>query len=268
MNTKRYYFVTDAHFGSLAHPSKERELKMLRWLDSIQADCEALFLMGDMIDFWYEYPYVVPKGFTRFFGKLAQFTDAGIPVYWFAGNHDIWLYSYVQDELGVKVLHEPCEMQLFGKRFFLAHGDGLGDKSFSSRFLHWFFRSRVNQFLFTHLLPTSWGMRFGQAWSKHSYNKRKKEDVQQYLGEDKEHLIAFAKEDVARRQEEAAAPDSDEARNALTIPDFYVFGHRHIVLDFCLANGSRVLILGDWISEFSYGVFDGEFFDILHFEED
>lgn len=253
MSAKKYYFVTDAHFGSLACPSLEREKKMQRWLDSIQPDCEALFMMGDMIDFWYEYPYVVPKGYTRFFGKLAQYTDAGIPVYWFAGNHDIWLYDYVQSELGVKVIHQPTEMTLFGKRFFLAHGDGLGEKSCSAKFLHWFFRSKINQFLFTHLLPPSWGMSLGKAWSRHSFHKRKIENVQQYLGEHKEHLIAFAKEDIARRPEDA--------------PDYYVFGHRHIELDFQLPNRSRLMILGDWIQAFSYGVFDGEFFDILHFEE-
>ncbi len=254
MATKRYYFITDAHFGSLANASsKENEKKMLRFLDSIQDDCEALFMLGDMIDFWYEYSCVVPKGFVRFFGKLAQMCDAGIPVYWFAGNHDAWLYSYVQEEMGVKVIQGSCEMNLMGKRFFLAHGDGLGDKSFSAKFLHGFFHSKINQFLFTYVLPSGWGIRLGKAWSKHSYNKRKKENTQQYMGENKEHLIAFVKEDIARKKEAA--------------PDFYVFGHRHILLDFQMANRSRVIILGDWISEFSYGVFDGEFFDLLHFEE-
>lgn len=253
MATKKYYFVTDAHLGSLACPSLEREKKLVRWMDSIQPDCEALFMLGDMIDFWYEYPHVVPKGYARFFGKLAQFSDAGIPVYWFAGNHDMWMYHYMQDELGVKVLHEPCEMTLFGKRFFMAHGDGFGDKSFASRFLHAFFHSRINRFLFTHLLPPSWGMSLGKAWSKHSFNKRKQQNVQQYLGEDKEHLIAFAKADVARRQQDA--------------PDFYLFGHRHILLDFQLPNRSRLIIPGDWIKEYSYAVYDGEFFDILNFED-
>lgn len=254
MAAKRYYFVSDAHFGSLANEqSKENERRMLRWLDSIEPDCEALFMLGDMIDFWYEYPRVVPKGFTRFFGKLSRMTDAGIPVYWLAGNHDTWLYSYAQEEMGIKVIHKPCEMTLYGKRFFLAHGDGLGDKSLSSKFLHWFFHSKINQFLFSYILPPAWGIAFGQAWSKHSYNKRKKEDVQHYLGEDKEHLIAFAKADVAEKKDDA--------------PDYYVFGHRHILLDFQLPNRSRLMILGDWIKEFSYGVFDGEFFELLQFED-
>ncbi len=250
---KKYYFVSDAHLGSLAAPSLEREKKLVRWMETIRPDCQALFMLGDMIDFWYEYDYVVPKGYTRFFGQLASFCDAGIPVYWFAGNHDMWLYRYVQEEIGVQVLFGPYETTLLGKRFFMAHGDGLGDNSFGSRFLHAFFHSRLNRFLFSHLLPPSWGMRFGQAWSRHSFNKRKKENTQQYLGEDKEHLIAFAKKDIAEKQDDA--------------PDYYVFGHRHILLDFQLANRSRLLILGDWIKEFSYACFDGENFDLLNFED-
>lgn len=250
---KKIYFVTDAHFGARAEFStRDNEKLFCRFVDSIRNDCGALCLMGDMIDFWYEYKRVVPKGFVRFFSALSSLTDAGVPVYWFAGNHDAWLYSYVQEELGVVVFEQPMDISWMGRRFHLAHGDGLCDSGCVSRFLHHFFHSRVNRWLFSHLLPISWGMAFGQAWSAHSYQKRKKSGEAAYLGEDKEHLIRYAKADVAARGADAA--------------DYYVFGHRHIVLDMELANRSRVLILGDWMREFSYGVFDGENFEIDFFE--
>ncbi|MBQ9200886.1 MAG: UDP-2,3-diacylglucosamine diphosphatase [Bacteroidales bacterium] len=253
MSDKKIYFVSDAHFGSIAGvPSRENERRLVRWLDQIRSDCEALYLLGDMIDFWYEYKYLVPKGYARFFGKLAELTDAGIPVCWLTGNHDVWLYSYVQEELGVQVLDGPLQISLKGKSFFLDHGDVLGDPSRGTHFLDWMFHNRTTQWLFSHVLPSTWGIWLGLRWSRHSYFKRKKDGCQQYLGEDKEYLIRFAKDYAA------AHPDS--------LPDFFVFGHRHIMLDFQLVCRSRVIILGDWIEQFSYGVFDGSDFSLETFE--
>ena len=255
MDDKKIYFVSDAHLGSIAGvPSRENEKKLVRWLDSIRPDCGALYLLGDMIDFWYEYKYLVPKGFARFFGRLAEMTDAGIPVYWFTGNHDVWLYSYVQQELGVQVVADPLLTTLGGKRFFIDHGDVLGDPSRGTRFLDWLFHNRTAQRLFTHVMPSTWGVWLGLKWSRHSFLKRKKEGCQVYLGEDREYLVGYAKEYVA------AHPDD--------VPDFFVFGHRHILLDLQLACRSRVIILGDWIEQFSYGVFDGTAFQLETFEED
>lgn len=249
---KKIYFVTDAHFGALDTGSIERERKLVSFLSSIQDDCAQLYLLGDMIDFWHEYRYVVPKGFVRFLGKLAEFTDAGIPVYWFAGNHDMWMYGYLGQELGVEVINGPVVRELGGKRFYMAHGDGLGDPSFGAAFLHWMFHSPVLRWLYSNIFPTSLGMWIGQKWSKQSFMKRKRDGETRYLGEDKEYLICYAKRYVAEHPSQ--------------VPDIFMFGHRHIVLDFQLGCGSRVVIPGDWIHEFSYAVFDGEHLDIEFYE--
>lgn len=246
------YFVSDTHLGCLAFPNnRENELKLVRWMDSIKADCEALYLMGDMIDFWYEYKYVVPKGFVRFFGKLAEFTDSGIPVYWFTGNHDIWLYSYVQQELGVTVVTDILETTLHGKKVVLAHGDGLGDPSLSFRILRSIFHNKVCQRLFSTIHPY-FAMGFGLNWAKHSRLKRGP-GPEVYMGEDREHLVQYAKQDLLKRGNDA--------------PDFYIFGHRHILLDLSLSTKSRIIILGEWFYHYSYGVLDDNGFDLLTFEE-
>ena len=248
---KKIYFVTDAHLGMRTDvPVAENEKKLVRWLSSIQAGCGALYMLGDMIDFWYEYKEAVPKGFVRFFGKLAEFTDAGIPVYWFAGNHDLWLFNYVQQEMGIVVYREAQELEILGKRFYMAHGDGLGYAPFNLRLMNTIFHSPFFQALFR-LLHPDLGIGFGLKWSRHSYYKRKTMELE-YLGEDKEHLVKFAKEHLA---------------NAKTAPDFYIFGHRHILLDLQLSQDSRLIIPGDWIREFSYASFDGRDFLLEHFEE-
>lgn len=248
----KIYFVADAHLGSLAYADKlKNEKKLVRWMSSIKGDCEALYLMGDMIDFWFEYKLVVPKGFARFFGKIAEFTDAGIPVYWFAGNHDIWLFDYVQKELGVTVYTEPIETVLLGKKFYMAHGDGLGDPSLQFRILQKIFRNRICQIFFASLHPRL-GLGFGLAWAKRSRLKREKQP-EVYLGEDIEYLVKFSKKHALEAKENAA--------------DFYIFGHRHILLDLMISGKSRVIIPGDWIRFFTYGEFDGNTFQIHTFEE-
>ena len=249
----KIYFVADAHLGSLAYNDKlNSEKKLVRWMDSIKADCEALYLLGDMIDLWFEHKLVVPKGYARFFGKIAEFTDAGIPVYWFAGNHDIWLFNYVQKELGVIVYNDALEIVLHGKKFYMAHGDGLGDPSLQFRILRKIFHNRFCEILFGTLHPRL-SIGFGLAWAKRSRLKREKEP-EVYLGEDNEYLIQFAKAHAVKSRENAA--------------DFYVFGHRHILLDLMISSKSRVIILGDWIHHFSYGEFDGKDFRLKIFEKE
>ena len=246
------YFVTDAHLGSLAYKDKlENEKKLVRWMDSIKADCEALYFLGDMLDFWFEHKLVVPKGYTRFFGKIAEFTDNGIPVYWFAGNHDVWLFEYVQKELGVTVYNSPIETVIHGKKFYMAHGDGLGDPSLNFRFLRFLFHNRICQVLFAGLHPRH-SIGLGLAWAKYSREKRAA-FPEEYLGEDKEYLIQFSKNHLLKNGENAA--------------DFYLYGHRHILIDLMISQKSRVIILGDWITLFSYGEFDENGFRLQIFEE-
>jgi len=249
----KIYFVADAHLGSLAYNDKlNSEKKLVRWMDSIKADCEALYLLGDMIDFWFEHKLVIPKGYARFFGKIAEFTDSGIPVYWFTGNHDIWLFNYVQKELGVIVYNDALEIVLHGKKFYMAHGDGLGDPSLQFRILRKIFHNRFCEIMFGTLHPRL-SIGFGLAWAKRSRLKREKEP-EIYLGEDNEYLIQFAKVHALKSRENAA--------------DFYVFGHRHILLDLMISSKSRVIILGDWIHHFSYGEFDGKDFRLNFFEKE
>jgi len=247
------YFVTDAHLGSLAYKDRlSNEKKLVHWMDSIKPDCEALYMLGDMIDFWYEHQLVIPKGYARFFGKIAEFTDTGIPVYWFTGNHDVWLFDYVQSELGVTVYTGPIETVIHGKKFYMAHGDGLGDPSLQFRLLRILFHNKFCQKLFSTLHPRQ-SIGLGLAWAKHSRLKREA-NPEEYLGEDKEYLIQFSKKHAAENGENAA--------------DYYLFGHRHILVDLMISPKSRVIILGDWIKIFSYGVFDKEGFRIELFEKE
>lgn len=248
MVRKKIYFASDAHLGAYGIEDKRaHEMKIVRWLDSIKHDAAAIYLMGDMIDFWFEYKKVVPKGFVRFFGKLAELTDSGIEIHWFIGNHDIWIFDYIPEELGVKVHYKPEEITLLGKRFFLAHGDGLADKSVSFRILRRLFHSKFCQKLLSIIHPR-WTIGLAHAWSSHS---RESIEHKEFLGEDEEFLVCFSKKCIQEH------PDIQ----------YFVYGHRHIVLDLPIATDSRVIILGDWVSQFSYGVFDGDEFQLKFFKD-
>jgi UDP-2,3-diacylglucosamine hydrolase len=246
---KNIYFISDAHLGSrLVENAREHEQKLVAWLDSVKHDAQAIYLLGDMFDFWFEYKTVVPKGYVRFLGKLAELTDAGIEIHFFTGNHDLWTFGYLENEAGLIVHREAGEITLNGKRFYLAHGDGLmvdGEKGF--KIIRKIFHSRFCQRLFR-LLPPQIGQEFGFRWSKN--NREGILDAEnKFLGEEKEHAVVFAK------------------KYAETHPvDYFIFGHRHILLNFELPNKSRVIILGDFISIFSYAVFDGENLSIEIFE--
>lgn len=243
---KNIYFLSDAHLGSLAIPHRRmQERRLVRFLDSIKDKAEAIYLLGDMFDFWYEYKYVVPKGYTRFLGKLSELTDNGVEIHFFTGNHDIWEYGYLEEECGLIVHHQPLTTELHGKIFYLAHGDGLGDNSGSFKLLRKVFHNKACQVLFGALHPR-WGMDFGLTWAKHSRMKRVDGKEPPYMGENKEYLVLWTK------AYEQSHPNID----------YYIYGHRHIELDLNLprteGHTPRMLILGDWITQFSYAVFDGE----------
>ena len=237
------------HLGSdIFEDPKMTEKRFVHWLDSIEEEAKALYLLGDIFDFWFEYKKVIPKGFTRFLGKIAEMSDKGIEIHFFTGNHDIWFFDYLPKELGVIIHKEPLVTEIDGKIFYLAHGDGLGDNSRSFRLLRSIFHNRVCQVLFS-TVPTRWGIGFALRWSRLSRKKGKAQPTP-YFGEDKEHLVLYAKEYIKEHPE----------------TDFLIFGHRHILLDLMLNKKSRMMIIGDWIEYNSYAVWEGEGLLLEQFE--
>lgn len=236
------YFLSDSHLGSWAiEHRRTHERRLVRFLDSIKHKAAAIYLLGDMFDFWNEYRYVVPKGYTRFLGKLSELTDMGIEIHYFIGNHDLWTYGYLEEECGVILHRKPLTIELYGKVFFLAHGDGLGDPDRKFQLLRKVFHNKMCQRLFNSIHPR-WGIWFGMQWAKHSRMKRVDGKETPYLGEDKEFLVQFTKQYMRTHQD----------------VDYYMYGHRHIELDLMLSKKVRMFILGDWISQFTYVVYDGE----------
>lgn len=237
------YFISDAHLGSRGIPHRrQHERRLVRFLDEIKDKASAVYMLGDMFDFWFEYKEVVPRGYTRFLGKVSELTDAGVEVHFFVGNHDIWCTDYLVKECGVVLHHEPSTIELCDKVFYMAHGDGLGDHDPKFRFLRAVFRNRMCRRMFAALHPR-WGLDFGLSWARHSRMKHEREGGEPpYLGEEKEPLVCFAKQYLATHP---------------TV-NFFMFGHRHIELDLMIRRETRVLILGDWINKFTYAVFDGE----------
>lgn len=215
------------------------EKRFVAWLDSIKPTAEAIYLLGDIFDFWFEYKKVVPRGHTRLLGKLAELTDSGIPVHFFTGNHDIWVFDYLPAETGVKVHRHPLELNLGTKRLLLAHGDGLGgfDKKFA--FLKAVFTNSFAQWVFAHIHP-NWGIGMATFWSRKSREKNLVKYGSVYLGDEKEWLVRYARQ-----------------RLETEYFDYFVFGHRHIDRLIPLNEQSQLVYLGDWINKFSYGVWDG-----------
>ncbi len=247
---KKIYFASDNHLGApTSQLSQPREKKFVRWLEAVRKDAAAVFLLGDLFDFWFEYNTVVPKGFTRTLGKLAEITDSGIPVYYFVGNHDLWMNGYFEEELNIPVYHKPQIFEIGGKKFFIGHGDGLGpgDKGFKR--MKKVFTNPVSKWFFRWLHPDL-GVRMAQYFSVRNRMISGEEDVR-FLGEDKEWLVQYAKKKLKNQHF-----------------DYFVFGHRHLPLDIALSEHSRYINLGDWIGYFSYGVFDGQDLQIEYFEKE
>ena len=239
---KNIYFISDAHLGSLAiKHGRTQERRLVRFLDDIKDKASAVYLLGDMFDFWYEYRHAVPKGYTRFLGKLSELTDMGVEVHYFTGNHDIWMYGYLEQECGVTIHTKPLTTELYGKIFYMAHGDGLGDDDRKFLFIRSVFHNKVCQRLFSSLHPR-WGIAFGLEWAKRSRLKRPDGKEPPYMGENNEVLVRYTKDYMKTH------PDID----------YFLYGHRHIELDLMLSRKTRMMILGDWISQFTYAVFDGE----------
>lgn len=248
---KKVYFASDAHFGlELFTTPIEAQKRFCAWMDNIKPDCGALFLVGDMFDYWFEYRTVVPKGFVRFMAKVAEFTDCGIPVYIFYGNHDMWMLDYLKDECGCTIVPDEWYGDILGKRFYIEHGDGCGDPSLSFFLMRKFFRSKVAQWFFRWIHPdlTMW---FGYLWSNKNRKRKKDSKEKDFLGEDKEFQIQWAKKHFS------VHPDVD----------YYVFGHRHIEKTLTLHGENKdayLAILGEWVTKTTYGVYDGNEFKLLN----
>lgn len=243
---KKVFFISDFHLGNPNDEvNRKKEKSIVAFLDSIKDETSALFLVGDVFDFWFEYKYVVPKGFVRVLGKLAEFHDAGIPIHFFVGNHDMWSFTYFTEEFGAKMYYHPTDFQIGSKRFHIGHGDGLGPGDRNYKFLKLFFRNPFTQWLFS-VLPASIGMGIAHYWSKTSRAGNKDE---KFWGE-KEWLIQYCEE-----------------LDAKTPFDYYLFGHRHHLMEHTLKSGGTYFNLGDWINYNSYAEFDGTTLKVKQFEK-
>jgi len=252
-NKTNIYFASDFHLGIPDRISSlVREKKLIRWLDRVSVDAEAIYLMGDLFDFWYEYKTVIPKGYTRLFSKLAELNEKGIPVHFFKGNHDFWAFDYLNEEAGVTIHDDFQEIDLKGHRFYLAHGDGLGPGDNGYKLLKKVFLSKFNQFLFRWLHPdlgTKMGLYFSRGSRISNMIKQDKND--DFFAIDQEKLLVYSREMSTKK------PDIE----------YFVFGHRHVPTNLKVSEKATCIILGDWVTHFTYGKFDGTTFELLKFDE-
>lgn len=245
---KKIYFLSDFHLGAPDHAtSLVREKKIVKFLDEIKTDASHIFILGDLFDFWYEYKKVVPKGFVRILGKLAEISDGGVIINFFVGNHDMWMNGYFEEELGIQVFSEPAAFEFNNKKFFIGHGDGLGPGDHRYKFIKKVFRNKFSQWLFGILHPGA-GIGLANYMSRKSRAATGMTD-EHFLGEEKEWLIIFAKQMLEKQHF-----------------DYFIFGHRHLPLDFKLKDNSRYINLGDWIKYNSFAVFDGDNIELKYYK--
>lgn len=244
----KIYFASDFHLGAPdEQSSREREKLVVSWLDMVKEDADEIFLVGDIFDFWFEYKTVVPRGYVRLLGKIAEIADSGIPVHWFTGNHDMWIFDYLPNELGITLYRDPIEREWNGKKFFIGHGDGLGPGDKGYKFIKKVFRSKLSQWLFARLHPNL-GIGLANYFSNTSRNSGSDDRI--FLGEENEWLIIYCKE-VLQKQHF----------------DYFIFGHRHLPLNIELPGNSIYYNLGDWMDYQTYLEFDGEECRLLQFTE-
>ena len=241
---KKIFFASDFHLG--VQDSLIREKKIVNWLNQIQPETAALFLLGDIFDFWFEYKHVVPKGFTRFLGKLASFTDQGIPVVFFTGNHDMWMFDFFPSELNIPIYREPQAIMINEKQFFIGHGDGLGQGDRSYKLLKGIFTNPFCQWAFRWLHPNM-GMALAHLWSQNSRINSQDEGI---IPPEEDRLLAYCK-DLESKQHH----------------DYYIFGHNHQPTEIEVNENSRYTNLGEWVNHFTYAVFDGYSLHLKKFGE-
>ena len=239
---KRAYFISDSHLGARYITDKrQHEMRLVRFLDSIKDDAAELYLLGDILDYWYEYKWVVPRGHVRFLGKLAELADAGVKIYWFTGNHDVWLFDYLRDEIGLEVIRGHTVMEIMGTKFLLSHGDDVGYQKPMYRFTRWCFYNKVCQWLYASVHPR-WTCPIATSWSQQNRITRSPA------------VEAKVREDCCKRLEVFStehAQHHPEVRH-------YMYGHVHLARHLALPGGRTMTILGDWIDQFTYATFDGK----------
>lgn len=242
----RIYFASDLHLGvPNREKSLEREKLFVKWLDEIKKDATAIFLVGDVFDFWFEYKKAVPKGYVRLLGKLAEIRDTGIDIHFFTGNHDMWVFDYLEKEIDLKIYREPQEIIFNNKTFFIGHGDGLGPKDKGYKFLKNIFSNKLCQWLFARIHPNL-GISIAEYWSKNSRIANGQKD-ETFHG-DNEWLTQFCKETLKTKK-----------------VDYFIFGHRHLPLEIDLGNDSHYINLGEWVNYKSYAVFDGNKLELKYY---
>ncbi|MBX2942136.1 MAG: UDP-2,3-diacylglucosamine diphosphatase [Cyclobacteriaceae bacterium] len=248
-SNKKIYFASDFHLGVPNHTaSLAREKIIIKWLDQIKKDAHSIYLLGDIFDFWFEYKHAIPKGFIRLQGKLAELRDAGMPIYFFTGNHDMWMFDYFPNELGIPIYRQPIVLEIGNQKLLIGHGDGLGPGDTSYKILKRFFNSSLCQWLFARLHP-NFGIGIAKYWSRNSrITNMKKEE--KFNGEENEYLLAYCRE-----------------LEKTSHHDFYIFGHRHLPLDIKVGDKSRYINLGEWVNFNTYGVYDGKSIELRTFED-
>jgi len=250
LNTpKKIYFASDQHFGApTAEKSKVREQKFVNWLDTVKVDAEAIFLLGDLFDFWFEYKTVVPKGFIRVLGKLAELSDSGIKIHFFVGNHDLWMKDYFETQLNIKVYRKPTEFTFNKKLFLIGHGDGLGPGDKGYKRMKKVFTNPFSNWLYKWLHPDI-GMRLAQHLSIKNKLISGEEDVK-FLGEENEWLVQYCKKKLTQKQY-----------------NYFIFGHRHLPLELNISDTSKYINTGDWITHYTYAVFEEEKLILKEYKE-
>jgi UDP-2,3-diacylglucosamine hydrolase len=247
-DSTKIYFASDFHLGAPDYKSsRQREKKIVSWLDEIRKDAAEIFLVGDLFDFWFEYKHAIPKGFVRLQGKMAEIADAGIPLHVFTGNHDMWMFDYLPKELGIQLHRKPIRRTLAGKEFLIGHGDGLGPGDHGYKFIKKVFASPVSQWLFARLHPNL-GIQLANYWSGTSRKANRDED-EKFKGEEMEWLAIYCKEYLKKEH-----------------IDYFIFGHRHLPLDLEVGKNSRYINLGEWMNYQTYAVFNGEELELKEYK--
>ncbi|MBH20016.1 MAG: UDP-2,3-diacylglucosamine hydrolase [Crocinitomicaceae bacterium] len=247
-NNSKIYFASDFHLGSFStEKEKERENRIISWLTFIEKDASEIFLVGDIFDFWFEHKYTVPKGNIRFLGKISQLVDKGIKIHFFTGNHDLWMFDYLEKEIGVHIIRDPITIQLNNKTLMIGHGDGLGPGDLKYKFIKKFFTNKFCQWVFSKIHPNI-SFFIARYWSRKS-KENEKHGSPPFLGEDKEWLIQYCKKQLILNDK----------------INYFIFGHRHLPIEHKINDECYYINLGDWVEHFTYAILENNKLELIKF---